>query len=402
MATRNHRTTLDQLSHLANVASDGQHSKPPRVKKSEEDHSHSTSKDGRNDGAVLQGGGFSFPLLQRGGLTDEQLAAIQQSLALPMQDVSAVKHAVEGDIPSFGVEIPNQTLTQVDAIQMLSPEELQAIVSGQMHIGTAAPIVPEEAISPYKNWWDEEQEHQLLRLVKDEDYRKELLGTECLDWGRVASHFGRTESALRKKVWLLTTRPPGAKPPVQRGKKRKWTKEETAEMERIVTDEQYRIAEKIQDGMNGLISWDVVATRFTCTIAAAQRKYRMLQEKLKEAYGSPGIKKHREHHKKSLAYKWMIVAVMKDMPEHKGTALDIFKGIASNEDFFSQLDDTTAPGTTRVPRWKIQIRKTLSAEAIFVNTGKKVTRETVWKLDMDKVEQIKLRPKQRTGQSIII
>lgn len=394
---RNQDLSIDELSHLASIVAGKEQSSPPSKKRQ---HGRGRESSGETKQAIFQESGASFPLLQQGGLTEEQLLAIQKSLALPVQDVTEDKN-IRGEIPSFGVDIPNQVLTQVDAIQTLSPAELQDIISGVVHIGNAPPDVPEDAVSPYKNWWDEDQEQELVRLVKNEGYRKKVLGSKLLNWKKIANHFGRTESALRKKVWLLTKQPLPKGSPVGKRTKRRWTEDENAEMQKIVTDEQYRISEKIQDGTDGSIKWKVMASKFGSDVAGVQRKYRRLQEKV-AVTGSPSVKKHREHHKKSLAYKWMIVAVMKDMPEQEGTALDIFRGIASNEDFYAQLDDTTAPGTARVPRWKIQIRKTLSGESIFVNTGRKVQRETVWKLDTEQVDQIKMRPKQRTGQSVII
>lgn len=396
------RAGADRLSNLASVVSGDLGSARPGYTR------EAPSPSPAIDDSHVEEKQYTFPLLQRGGLTDEQLAAIQQSLALPAQVVAGCAPEKHGDVPSFGVEIPNHTLTQVDAIQGLSPEDLQAIVNGQMHIGAAAPRVPEEAVSPYKNWWDEEQEQELVRLVKDEAFRKEVFGCSKIDWRKIAQHFNRTESALRKKIWVLTKRASLQQQRVsgRQRKKRKWTLEQNQEMNRFVIDEQYRIAERVQDEKNGMIVWEALADKFDCDIAAAQRKFRGFQEKLKEGEIQPLsrtlVKKHREHHKKRLAYKWMIVAVMKEMPGQEGTALDIFRGVISHEDFCWQLDDSTAPGTTRVPRWKIQIRKTLSAENMFVNTGRKVKHETVWKLDSAKVEEIKMRPKQRTGQSVII
>jgi hypothetical protein len=383
----------DHLSNLASIVTGMRNHSPTKSQ---------AGSQGETENVAVEGRGFSFPLLQQGGLTDEQLAAIQQSLGLTAPDVTQPDKHIRGDIPSFGVELPNQTMTQVGVLQTLNPEELEAIVSGQVHIGNAAPPVPEGALSSYKNWWDEEQEQELLLLVKDEDYRKDIIGSDILDWKKIAAHFDRTESALRKKIWLLTKKPLSGKSPAGRKKKRKWTNEENAEIEKIISDEPYRIAKKLQDENDGSLVWDAVAKKFGCDVGEIQKKFSSVKDDDNGVVDPQAGRKKREHHKKSLAYKWMIVAVMKDMPDLEGTALDIFKGIASNEEFYSQLDDTTAPGTARVPRWKIQIRKTLSAESIFVNTGKKVKRETVWKLDIEQVEQIKMRPKQRTGQSIII
>jgi hypothetical protein len=39
------------------------------------------------------------------------------------------------------------------------------------------------------------------------------------------------------------------------------------------------------------------------------------------------------------------------------------------------------PGTKHVPRWKIQVRKVLSADKIFRHTGLKQKHETIWQLD---------------------
>jgi hypothetical protein len=94
----------------------------------------------------------------------------------------------------------------------------------------------------------------------------------------------------------------------------------------------------------------------------------------------------------------MIVTVMSNFSELRGTALDIFAAIEAHDDFRGQLDTSIAPGTQQVPRWRTQVRKTLSAEKIFVNSGTKVDRETVWQMDMAAVvDLVADNPKQRTG-----
>jgi hypothetical protein len=93
----------------------------------------------------------------------------------------------------------------------------------------------------------------------------------------------------------------------------------------------------------------------------------------------------------------MIVAVMDTFTDKQGVAPDIFDAIESNEDFRSQLDYSIAPDTKHVPRWKIQVRKVLSSEQIFVNTGRKVKHETVWKIDPVKLEAVRMQSKQRMG-----
>jgi hypothetical protein len=110
-------------------------------------------------------------------------------------------------------------------------------------------------------------------------------------------------------------------------------------------------------------------------------------------------KQNRKHHQKKVAYKWMIVTVMRNFPDRRGSAPEIFAAIEADEGFREQLDRSIAPGTQQVPRWRTQVRKTLSAEDIFVKTGDKVDKETVWRLDMSRVaDLIADNPKQRFGQ----
>ena len=109
-------------------------------------------------------------------------------------------------------------------------------------------------------------------------------------------------------------------------------------------------------------------------------------------------KQNRRHHQKKVAYKWMIVTVMRTFDQMKGTAPDIFEAIEGHPDFRLELDMSIAPGTQQVPRWRTQVRKTLSAEKIFVNTGVKVNKETLWELDINTVaDLVAENPKQRIG-----
>lgn len=357
-----------------------------------------------------------YPLLQLGGLTAEQLAAIQTSMAFPgrggVTDTETQGHLQEGLGEEEGID-PSLQMSiqpQMDALQNLSPEELQAILTGQMYITTAPPPGPEDVSSSEKKWWDETDEEELFKLVHDEAYRLSITGSVKLDWRRLEEHFGRSQNALRKKHWLMVKGFHGPhsvynKNTVQgsagaklEGRKR-WTEDETNELVRLVKDKAYQAACEIVSEI-GQVDWKKLGEKFHCDPVVSRRKYKNLLKKIQAEGSEEGKSNNREkrkHHRKKVAYKWMIVAVMDTFPDKQGVAPDIFDAIESNEDFRSQLDYSIAPDTKHVPRWKIQVRKVLSSEQIFVNTGRKVKHETVWKIDPVKLEAVRMQSKQRMG-----
>lgn len=91
----------------------------------------------------------------------------------------------------------------------------------------------------------------------------------------------------------------------------------------------------------------------------------------------------RQHFRKSVPYRWMIVSAMSKMghQNYESTAPQIFETIEADTELQDQLDMRIMPGTKHVPRWKIQVRKVLSADHIFINTGVKQKHETIWRLD---------------------
>jgi len=279
--------------------------------------------------------------------------------------------------------------------------------------------------------WKAWEEEELGRLVEDAGYRLEVLGDGALDYQKLGLHFQRSESAVRKKCWSMTMKRQAVngkkeekekeegtakaassaaseegtfqdtkKTKASQQQKRKWTDEENERMQQFVQSEAYRVERGVQDGGSKAVKWEVLAKQFKdCKAGQAQKKFQALKGML----GANGgvlkeRKQNRRHHQKKVAYKWMIVTVMRTFDQMKGTAPDIFEAIEGHPDFRLELDMSIAPGTQQVPRWRTQVRKTLSAEKIFVNTGVKVNKETLWDLDINAVaDLIADNPKQRIG-----
>ena len=296
-----------------------------------------------------------------------------------------------------------------DVLAGLSQEELQAILTGQLLV---APVQEGHVHEnrPYKNWWDEKDELELMQIMMDKKYRKEKLGTEELNWTKMEMHFERSKNAMRKKYWLLKAKMKQQRQNEnkhveqknveeeisggpdeedtckrQRMTRKVWTDEENTEMKRLVQDVTYRQQIGIQTG-NHDISWQKLANKFGCPVQTAKRKFKSLLAVSEVHNGVIPEKKKREHHKKSTSYRIMVRKALERLNGNIGTAPEIFEIIETDPDFSSQLDTRLTPGTKNVPRWKIQVRKALCACSMFINTGLKQKHETVWKLSPEVFE----------------
>ena len=351
-------------------------------------------------------------LLQTIHLTPE-LAALLQQAGYVLQDA-------HGDVRNFNISHLDPNLQMnvgatVDAFQSLSQNDLQAILCGHMYLTNAAAAAP--SANNYKNWWSEQDEAELMRIIDDEVYRYSKIGTRLLDWSRMEIYFNRSQNALRKKFWVLTNvRKKGGKIPGDgvesdklgpghtplappeisghwdstkvkpRAGRKQWTEEETKEMAKLIQSQDYRKTEGIVND-EGRILWEKLAEKFSCELAVAKRKYRSMVDVAEKNEGTIPEKQRRRHFKKQIPYRWMIVSVLSKMEDLEATAPQIFSAIESDQDLSPQLDDRIMPGTKQVPRWKIQLRKVLSSDKMFVNTGRKSHHETVWKLDVLALQQ---------------
>jgi hypothetical protein len=370
----------------------------------------------------------------------------QPLMQMPMMtaDMAAAQGFAGFDPASLGLAgMPG--ISGMDMLQNLPPEQLQAIIQNQnlfqfgnsFSMGGAG-----ESNATYKNWWDEKDEAELMQMVSDDKYRMEKLGIEELDWAKMESYFNRSANALRKKFWSLSKNqgmnpaaygvtspgsggiefdpstamataaaaaaaamasaqpiavaPPSAHPR-HRQERKNWSNEETAEMAKIVSDAAYRAGLGLQEGEEE-VSWDRLADKFGCTMQTAKRKYRHLQDQATTNNGIVPEKKKREHYRKSVPYRWMIVSALSKIAGFEATAPQIFESIESDHELRGQLDIRIMPGTKHVPRWKIQIRKVLSADHIFINTGVKQKHETIWRLDPIALQEANAdRQRQRAG-----
>jgi hypothetical protein len=340
-----------------------------------------------------------------------EIAALLQQAGFALQDA-------HGDVRNFNVSHLDPNLQMnvgatVDAFQSLSQNDLQAILCGHMYLTNT----PSPSANNYKNWWSEQDEAELMRIIDDDKYRYSKIGTRLLDWSRMEIYFNRSQNALRKKFWVLTNirktggripgdgvesdklgagHPPLAPPETSvsgdskkvkpRADRKQWTEEETKEMAKLIQSRNYRITEGIMND-EGRMLWQKLAEKFSCEIAVVKRKYRSLVDLAEKNEGTIPEKQRRRHFKKQIPYRWMIVSVLSKMEDLEATAPQIFSTIESDQDLSPQLDDRIMPGTKQVPRWKIQLRKVLSSDKMFVNTGRKSHHETIWKLDVQALQQ---------------
>lgn len=402
------------------------------------------------------------------GITPELLAAIQATgpdgQPLPMiGDIAQLDANSIAQLAAMG----NLNSLGMDTISSLPPEQIQAILaSNSLPFMMPGMFGGVDADSTYKNWWDEKDEQELLRIATDKEYRMETIGTEELDWAKLEAHFNRTANALRKKCWVLTkgkagtpgrSGPEGSQdgspsdmagneaaaaaaaaaamaqaqaiqsafmpaldpqvaaamanvgvhmglssPPAGSGKggraeRKNWTEIESQDMARIVADPVYRTECGLVDGEEE-VSWDRLALRFGCSVQTAKRKYRNTQEQMAQGGGLIPEKAKRQHFRKSVPYRWMIVSAISKIPGLEATAPQIFENIEADPELRQQLDLRIMPGTKHVPRWKIQVRKVLSADNIFINTGGKQKHETIWRLDPVALQDSNAdRQRQRAG-----
>ena len=391
---------------------------------------------------------LSLPILSR-SLSPDQLASIRDAIGsdldipvIPLatrlsKQIDSIRRMAGGDRANLHAVARG---TKVDIEAALSPGR------AELELGLA----PQSTEG--RHTWKESEEKELVRLLEEAPYRQRVLGSEGLDYGRLGEHFRKSERAIRKKCWSLAMKERiekrlgeagdgngdgddngehkekkggAVRALIKMGKaakmaeaalpaevamktkkspasvKRKWLDEENEEMQKLVESEAYRIELGIQVEGSKAIKWSALAQHFhNCKAGQAQKKFQALKCLARTNGGviKKDRKQNRKHHQKKVAYKWMIVTVMSNFNDLRGTAPDIFSAIEAHDDFHSQLDTSIAPGTQQVPRWRTQVRKTLSAEKIFVNTGTKVDRETVWQLDMATVvDLVAENPKQRTG-----
>lgn len=352
------------------------------------------------------------------GMTAEQLMAVQgqitqdQILALAScTDMSAqILYPSQRQQDQRALVDQAVQVSSIEGFHNLPASELQAIINGQALHSSLYMNSHQHSLNPtsYKNWWDEKDEAELLKIVDDSAYRLKKLKTQEMSWSHLEQYFKRSQNALRKKYWTLSKlRAEGGEVPTlsdsdtvgdiieeqretimenlanssirtevkqARKPRKKWTEEETNEMRRIVQDKA-NLPEMHTDEMN----WTALAEQFNCDIMTAKRKYRSLAGQCNEDGVIPE-KGKRTHHKKSLSYRTMIASAM-DRLNSTATAPQIFDYIQNVPAFRDQLDTRIMPGTKFVERWKIQIRKTLSSDKIFVNTGIKQKHETLWQLD---------------------
>lgn len=218
-------------------------------------------------------------------------------------------------------------------------------------------------------------------------------GTDAVYFPPQQQHQEQLVAAVKDEAFTSST---GKKP---RAERKKWTDDETTKMLSFVTDANYRLDQGIQN-VAGEMQWGVLSQKFDCSVQTAKRKYRHLMEQESAiAEGKiPREKGKRQHHQKKVPYRWMIVSALTQLAGYRGTAPAIFNRIENNPQFQTDLDDRIMPGTKQVPRWKIQVRKVLSADQIFVNTGAKDKHETIWELDSDAVRSAQAdRQRDRAG-----
>ena len=343
-------------------------------------------------------------------------------------------------------------------ISQMTPEQLQGIMQAPTllpSMGGATPgSVNASGGNGYKNWWDEKDEIELLKLVEDREYRREVVGTEELDWGKLEAHFpNRSQNALRKKYWSIKNcdghkgedkhseghkhgkhftgqfkegegkhsmeklssddqqqlgisqgnmnvlpsnvlfshlssesgetgkkgSGRGQSRSGRRADRKQWSDDETLQMARIISDSSYAASKGVADSEKNP-NWIRLAELFDCSVQAAKRKYRSLYDVASQNNGNIPNKGKRQHFRKSVPYRYMVIQALATLG-NEATAPQIFDFIEKDPGMSPNLDIRIMPGTKHVPRWKLQIRKVLSSDPVFINTKTKQRHETIWRLD---------------------
>ena len=399
---------------------------------------------------------------------------------LPLPDVSSLyaSNVVASNATSQPGDFHNMpgVMNSLQNISQMTPEQLQGFMNAPNIITNAGNNATNPGSSSggngYKNWWDEKDENELLKLVEDPAYRKDVVGTEELDWSKLEMYFSRSQNALRKKYWSIRHQEHGSEkqgaskkdgesskgaltpssgrpgeehedlfeksakeymdqimslnaagattgippsnlagfhagilplnqlPPQsgedvrggrssegaeesygtgRRTERKQWTEDETRQMARIISDSNYARELGVADNEKHP-NWVRLAELFHCTIQAAKRKFRSLYDVASQNNGNIPQKGKRQHFRKSVPYRYMVIQALAALG-NEATAPQIFEYIEKDPGMSPNLDMRIMPGTKHVPRWKLQIRKVLSSDPVFINTNTKQRHETIWRLD---------------------
>ena len=264
--------------------------------------------------------------------------------------------------------------------------------------------------------WSEKDVLHLVKLGRDEEYRRRVTGSSALDWEVIGLHVGRTKGSAKQKFSSLdrvALSPSGDSLiwPVNEGKK--WNDDEARELLRLgdPTDASYR-----QKRLGTVkVDWNTLATHFGRLPRSVAIKYKYERKKMetfsvvegdgvslagmstassassttpsRSACGNDtnGFNNHR-----TMSYNDMIIeAILEINPTGlEVTSRGVCEYVSSHPAFSGMLDRSVPKGKKSMPVWKHRIRDTLYRHKAFKKTGQTIDGETIWSLDLGGIEGV--------------
>lgn len=243
--------------------------------------------------------------------------------------------------------------------------------------------IPKKSTAPRndKGFWKEEEQLELLHLVRNAQYREQVTGRKDIDWGLIAKHLGRGKRSVQRKYDNLKSATVGADGtlllPPNDGKK--WSPSEVDDLMKLgdPDDSSYR---KELLGTDK-IDWRKFGEYFGRSYESVAYKYSYVKN---TAVTNRGKKKH-EKAKHTTSYKEMAITALQTLGG-EGTSGQICNIISSHPVFCTQLDSAIVSGKKTLKRWKHGVRSALNAFDMFQKTGEMCEGEVVWRLDEASVQ----------------
>lgn len=243
--------------------------------------------------------------------------------------------------------------------------------------------IPKKSTAPKndKGFWKEEEQLELLHLVRNTQYREQVTGRKEIDWGLIAKHLGRGKRSVQRKYDNLKSATVGADGslvlPPNDGKK--WSPSEVDDLMKLgdPDDSSYR---KELLGIDK-VDWRKFGEYFGRSYESVAYKYSYVKN---TAVTNRGKRKH-EKAKHSTSYKEMAITALQTLGG-EGTSGQICNIISSHPVFCTQLDSAIVSGKKTLKRWKHGVRSALNAFEMFQKTGDTCEGEVVWRLDEASVQ----------------
>jgi hypothetical protein len=241
-------------------------------------------------------------------------------------------------------------------------------------------------------FWKVYEQEELLKLVEDERYRRDTLGTESVDWELIAKQLGRGRRSVMRKYDNLkgcSIAPGGGSVILPANDGKKWSEEEVDELRRLCDDPMYRQS-LFGPEHREKIDWRRMGIHFERSYESVSYKYSYI----KNTDQRMGDKPKHSKAKHETSYKdmaiWALAAI-----GGEGTSGKICDKIESKEEFSRQLDRAIVSGKKTLQRWKHGVRSALNAFGMFHKTERISDGEVVWIMDMEALNKSIAQQEQR-------